>query len=351
VLDWKSFFQFYKRTPRSLVTYICWTLESKYYTIIFNHPEEIKINKITIKTYCQETMYLFEKYIEVLKLTGEKFDLTRDEEGNPTITKVESFKLKKNKARVELMRILNEWEYWFHRVITIDSYNILSNTIIPSASELMLKCKSDLIIHDCRGIEREFKEKLIQLFTLQLDWAGAYIKSPEYNLLADSFKSEETETLSEANPFLNSGHHKTILSYKWLNPNKTSLVQFYELIIESGLISKPTEEFNSYEDFQKIFNGKPISGINPIRWESGLISELLYFILQLRDNILIPGINEDMDYILLTTCFVKSDGTKYDSDKFASQKIEIENNTGKKRKQKVDPFKVLPISCTTFSFS
>jgi hypothetical protein len=263
------FRHFDKTSSKSLKIFTCSETKFEHYSIDFIDPEIIEIQKFTTTTYSEKTSW-FKKFIRDLKMTGAKFELTKDENGRPRVFMDEFFMFKNENARAELMRIFKEWEEWFHT-----SGRCFDDGIIVAknqASDLILKCRSDLVLYDCIGLEKEFKEKLIQIINLQLEWFKVYSNKPFYKRIMGSINSgevfaqpdsEETKshTSAEEPKKIKEKSKIQLLVFEW-KKDKQLIEILYKELIENGLIGKETKK----EIFLMAFCGSKIDEPLKIRW-------------------------------------------------------------------------------------
>lgn len=110
------------------------------------------------------------------------------------------------------------------------------------------------------------------------------------------------------------------VSYTWLNKPDTELPELYQLLIDAQLMHPAT----TIEQLRAVFTAKPLQGIEPIKWHDDNASELLYFILQLESTDSIAK-GRQTNYQRLTACFVKPDGSPFESAfKTLKQRVNVD---------------------------
>lgn len=125
-------------------------------------------------------------------------------------------------------------------------------------------------------------------------------------------------------------------SYTWLsNEVDKELEALYEAL-SKGYIKDTT-----LEDFKAAFTSKPINSFKPIRWASDNASELIYFITSLKKTI--KTIRANNDWVRLSNCFIKSDGSPFNKGSFKTLYQQLDSDLSQQKRASIDrllqPFK------------
>jgi len=122
---------------------------------------------------------------------------------------------------------------------------------------------------------------------------------------------------------------KLSYSYKWTG-NIDEIDELFKL-----LKGKFVSEDNSLEHFKAIFSNQPINeNFEPVKWHNSSASEVVYFIKKLQDLNCIEH-KKRMDYKKLKSCFVKSDGQKF-NENLKQLNTDILINLSKEIQTKID---------------
>lgn len=120
-------------------------------------------------------------------------------------------------------------------------------------------------------------------------------------------------------------------SYVWQG-SQDELPLLHNLMVNEYKLIVPE---TTYEQSQAVFTGQPIESIHPIKWHQDNASELLYFIDRLKQSHQIEHNPKRADYQKLKACFVKPDGSQFDSA-FKQLKTNIELNLSKDKQKAID---------------
>lgn len=126
----------------------------------------------------------------------------------------------------------------------------------------------------------------------------------------------------------------TSVSYKWLGSDK-ELIALYDAL-RVGHITD-----TEFEDFEAAFSNQLIGSFRPIRWVSDNASELIYFITSIS-KISKSG-RDNNNWIRLSNCFVKSDGSQFNRKNFKSLLQALDRDLSPQKRISIDrilqPFK------------
>ncbi len=157
------------------------------------------------------------------------------------------------------------------------------------------------------------------------------------NRIKNMIKLAELEILQPpAPPPAKTGTNKTTRSYRWQGTPDELTALFNN--IKAVLIPTNTPE----NDFKAIFQARPLNEIKPVRWHDNNATELIYFITMAEMNYAITrdGWEYGQDhsthranYVLLSECFVKNDGSKFDTKVFPQTKRNMHENLSKKKQE------------------
>jgi hypothetical protein len=109
------------------------------------------------------------------------------------------------------------------------------------------------------------------------------------------------------------------VSYCWKS-KKEHLPDLYH-----KMVGRWIDESTTIEQFTSVFNETPLVSVQPIKWNTDLSTEVIYFLKKLYEHGII-GQYEDvlrMDYKQLSACFVKPNGTPFDNLKQAKAYTEL----------------------------
>jgi hypothetical protein len=144
--------------------------------------------------------------------------------------------------------------------------------------------------------------------------------------MSDIYKyilKENTEQVSVS-------RNKLKYTYHWLG-KPDELKEFYQEI-RGIFIANDTSE----DDCKAIFEAKILDNLKkPVRWHDENASELIYFITKLGNSGLIEP-SKRADYIRMTACFAKSDGTPFNKSSFPSLKQKMDVNLSKHKQKAID---------------
>lgn len=126
---------------------------------------------------------------------------------------------------------------------------------------------------------------------------------------------------------------ETKISYDWQNNPDKELKELFELMTNKyKLIALET----AYDDFEAVFSACPIDeNFKPIKWHDDNASELLYFILRLKESKQLSGNQNRIDYKRLTACFIQADGKQFKAN-WKQLKFNIEINLSESKKKTID---------------
>lgn len=111
------------------------------------------------------------------------------------------------------------------------------------------------------------------------------------------------------------------LTYKWLL-KEDKIYELKKLLIDYELIDSI-----DFQSFKAIFSETPITQIKKaITWKNENVTQLIYFIKQLKDNKVIDSTKTNFDYKQLYSCFVKNNDEIF-TEKAKSLKTDIELKT------------------------
>ena len=108
------------------------------------------------------------------------------------------------------------------------------------------------------------------------------------------------------------------LTYKWLL-KEDKIYELKKLLIDYELIDSI-----DFQSFKAIFSETPITQIKKaITWKNENVTQLIYFIKQLKENKVIDSTKTNFDYKQLYSCFVKNNDEIF-TEKAKSLKTDIE---------------------------
>lgn len=177
------------------------------------------------------------------------------------------------------------------------------------------------------GFEFDKEEQAPLMYILRSNfysWLVWFKKQQELKNIEPSLKVDSAKLPKGIEDIISKGQ----VSYTWLGKSD-ELPELYQRLIDKQLIDPDTTE----EQFKAVFEAKPLQKIKeqPIKWHDENASELLYFILQLKASGNIKN-GKQTSYQRLTACFVKPDGSRFDSVfKSLKQRIEIELSEPKQK--------------------
>lgn len=110
---------------------------------------------------------------------------------------------------------------------------------------------------------------------------------------------------TEDNKKLNLTQPKKLLSYKWVG-DLEDLGQLYDIL--NGTLIQKTKK----EDFIAAFSGEVIGSFKPIKWHDNNATEAIFFIKSLMPELVFDE-RKRMNYDKFIGCFIKADGTCFDT--------------------------------------
>lgn len=212
-------------------------------------------------------------------------------------------------------------------------YNIIEKNI-----KLHSKYHFDIIINQVNSFPDSIRqEKILMFIESILKDLSPYVldKKTEESMILDFFNDEdylkfhngnliplENEAIKE---FIREEAFKNVIellkkeysgkpskskkksSYQWQGNEDKDLPELHKLMVDKyKLIASET----TYKQFRDIFTGQSIENIKPIKWHQDNASELLFFLIRLRDSNNIIH-NKRMNYQKLAACFIKPDGNPF----------------------------------------
>lgn len=109
------------------------------------------------------------------------------------------------------------------------------------------------------------------------------------------------------------------LTYKWLL-KEDKIYEFKKLLVNYELVDSI-----DFQSFKAIFSGIPITQIKKaITWKNGNVTQLIYLIMQLKENEVIGSTKTTFDYKQLYSCFCKKNNEIF-SENAKSLKTDIKD--------------------------
>lgn len=128
-------------------------------------------------------------------------------------------------------------------------------------------------------------------------------------------------------------------SYRWLG-TQDQLSDFCKELIGKFILPDEDTDDDSYiitiiNDVKAIFSAKPLNEIKPVRWHEDNATELIYFITEIGEKGIIKA-GSRSDYKTMKACFVKPDGTPFDTSSWPSLKQKRHYNLSKAKQEAID---------------
>lgn len=114
---------------------------------------------------------------------------------------------------------------------------------------------------------------------------------------------------------------KAEVSYTWLTNPDRELPELHQKMIDAELIAPDTD----LQNFIKVFKGKPIEEIVPIKWHDDNTTELLYFIRRLEETGQIAH-TKKTNYKRMVACIVCHDGNPFQAN-FSELMYQVKNHS------------------------
>lgn len=148
------------------------------------------------------------------------------------------------------------------------------------------------------------------------------------SLITKKLEQATEQATEQAKPSKRSPIQRT--SYRWQG-TPGQLSEFCKQI--NGSYIAPDEDED--DDVKAIFSAKPLNDIKPVRWHDETASELIYFITKIEEAGIIES-GKKADYERMRTCFVKPDGTPFNTSSWPSLKYKMCINLSEAKQQAID---------------